>query len=174
MLTIADGGGRGGVGTPVFGWRNLWTAPYQLVSSWCSHQPESHQLSLNKRCQSVRDRTPRTPEWGSPIKIGVGPGFASHGSKDFFIKYCFPNLYWWDGASRAENYFLLPNSLQDSIHNSSDVLKTQRVWYLNSFDVAPPRKGSGVGPCEYFSLFTFFPFLTNGNKIQNYSECVRK
>ena len=27
MLTIADGGGRGGVGTPVFGWRNMWTAP---------------------------------------------------------------------------------------------------------------------------------------------------
>ena len=29
MLTIADGGGRGGVGTPVFGWRNMWTAPYR-------------------------------------------------------------------------------------------------------------------------------------------------
>ena len=23
-----DGGGRGGVGTPVFGWRNMWIAPY--------------------------------------------------------------------------------------------------------------------------------------------------
>ena len=27
MLTIADGGGRGGPGTPDFGWRNMWTAP---------------------------------------------------------------------------------------------------------------------------------------------------
>ena len=26
MLTIADGGG--GSGTPDFGWRNMWTAPY--------------------------------------------------------------------------------------------------------------------------------------------------
>ena len=28
MLTIADEGGRGGPGTPDFGWRNMWTAPY--------------------------------------------------------------------------------------------------------------------------------------------------
>ena len=27
MLTIADGGGRGGPGIPDFGWRNMWTAP---------------------------------------------------------------------------------------------------------------------------------------------------
>ena len=27
MLTIADGGGRGGPGTPDFSWRNMWTAP---------------------------------------------------------------------------------------------------------------------------------------------------
>ena len=27
MLTIADGGGRGGPGTPDFGWRNMWTNP---------------------------------------------------------------------------------------------------------------------------------------------------
>ena len=26
-------------------------------------------------------------------RIGVGPGFDSQGSVNFFIKYCFPNLY---------------------------------------------------------------------------------
>ena len=31
MLTIADGGGRGGVATPVFGWRNMWTAPNLII-----------------------------------------------------------------------------------------------------------------------------------------------
>ena len=30
MLTKADEGGRGGPGTPEFGWRNMWTAPYSL------------------------------------------------------------------------------------------------------------------------------------------------
>ena len=32
MLTIADGGGRGGPGTPDFGWRNMWTAPNEYQS----------------------------------------------------------------------------------------------------------------------------------------------
>ena len=27
-------------------------------------------------------------------RIGVGPGFDSQGSVNFFTKYCFPNLHW--------------------------------------------------------------------------------
>ena len=30
---------------------------------------------------------------GTP-RIGVGPGFDSQGSVNFFNKYCFPNLHW--------------------------------------------------------------------------------
>ena len=29
-----------------------------------------------------------------PPRIGVSPGFDSQDSVNFFIKYCFPNLYW--------------------------------------------------------------------------------
>ena len=29
-----------------------------------------------------------------PPQIGVGPGFDSQGSINFFTKYCFPNLHW--------------------------------------------------------------------------------
>ena len=43
MLTIADGGGRGGVGTPVFGWRNMWTAPYYIFG----HQVAQLELVQN-------------------------------------------------------------------------------------------------------------------------------
>ena len=34
-LTIADGGGRRGPGTPDFGWRNMWTAPYVYLKFFC-------------------------------------------------------------------------------------------------------------------------------------------
>ena len=30
MLTIADGGGRGGPGTPDFSCRNMWTVPIDI------------------------------------------------------------------------------------------------------------------------------------------------
>ena len=35
MLTMADKGGRGGLDPPIFGWHNLWTAPYWTFSTVC-------------------------------------------------------------------------------------------------------------------------------------------
>ena len=35
MLTKTDGGGRGGPGTPDFGWRNMWTAPNRIALRGC-------------------------------------------------------------------------------------------------------------------------------------------
>ena len=34
-----------------------------------------------------------------PPRIGVGPGFDSQGSVNFFTKYCFPNLHWIHGKA---------------------------------------------------------------------------
>ena len=58
MLTIADEGGRGGPGTPDFGWRNMWTAPYSpdlvfwnkdsSTSSWARVK-----VVLSLRCLSI-------------------------------------------------------------------------------------------------------------------------
>ena len=31
ILTMADEGGRGGLNPPIFGWHNLWTAPYSVL-----------------------------------------------------------------------------------------------------------------------------------------------
>ena len=51
MLTIADGGGRGGVVTLVFGWRNMWTAPCICLTFSTVCFQVSPQIACIKRCK---------------------------------------------------------------------------------------------------------------------------
>ena len=46
---------------------------HQLVLGWYLHQPESHQLSLQNMCQSVRDNKTHRSDQGhlGPIKISI-------------------------------------------------------------------------------------------------------
>ena len=50
-------------------------------------------VSLTPSIQHLFYPTDATRVAGSP-RIGVGPGFDSQGSENFFTKYCFPNLRW--------------------------------------------------------------------------------
>ena len=61
MLTIADGGGRGGPDTPDFGWRNMWTAPNihlwtSSLTIWCKELEAELRKTRKKQVWTQRKK----------------------------------------------------------------------------------------------------------------------
>ena len=90
---------------------------------------------------------------GSP-RIGVGPGFDSQGSVNFFNKYCFPNLHWIHvKALEVEDCEVVPVSVH---HHNVLILQEFYSCRLDFERRCPARDNCGYSTTRFPQSTTLF------------------
>ena len=141
---------------PVFlqKWDCLKNWEHCILCSWQAMILAIIEFSFEEMFNSIFfNPTDATRVAGSP-RIGVGPGFDSQGSVNFFNKYCFPNLHWIHvKALEVEDCEVVPVSVH---HHNVLILQEFYSCRLDFERRCPARDNCGYSTTRFPQSTTLF------------------